>query len=69
MGFLRFPSTIILIPGPRMSEMTQMTMKNQGDDQSTNMTNQPSPAIYGTYPLEMEVLPWVLWENHGNIWF
>jgi len=52
-----------------MSEMTQMTMKNQGDDQSTNMTNQPSPAIYGTYPLEMEVLPWVLWENHGNIWF
>ena len=28
----------------------------------TNMTNQPSPAIYGTYPLEMEVLPWVLWD-------
>jgi hypothetical protein len=24
--------------------------------------------FYRTYPLETEVLPWVLWENHGNIW-
>ena len=24
--------------------------------------------FYRTYPLETEVLPWILWENHGNIW-
>ena len=42
--------------------------------------SQPGPArcftknagfdhgFYRIYPLEMRVLPWVLWENHGNIW-